>query len=469
MIYNFSINDLISFFTFGALLITTIYHSILFYHNRIKLLGIYSIYLCLGLLFIFFANVTKNLPTDKVILGYTISSCILWTSYSFYFRFILAIIDPKTIDQSKFLRSVQKNWVFLPICILVNVIVFIVPQSLNSIFSMIALLFNCGILICGILLLNIIYNDKKHIYNKNFLGGSVCLIFFNVFNGIAMYNNGALFGIISISYICLGYFTEIIFFSIAISHKMRFDLDEKYKALAKIKDQELELEMEKKKASDILISHDFEIQNERTKTIIEQRTSIGRRLHDDLSGSLVALRFLVQDFKVKATSDEEKDKFKDLEAEISNIYKEARNFSHELSKSPTLADSKISYDIVAYLKKLEEQFLNIGLLTMHINLNQDDINEKLNVIQTKNVYFLLKECISNTIKHSAAKNIWIDIEFNKNKCKVYFSDDGVGAKAIGNEGMGIKGMKESAKHLNGTLELTNTPTGLSISIEFVIG
>lgn len=469
MLYNFSIDDLISFFTIGALLIVAIYHSVLFYYNRTKLLGSYSIYLWSSLLFIVFANVTKNLDPKQTIIGFAISSMVLWLSYLLYFRFILSTINPVKIEQSKWISNSNRNWLFLPICTIVNVIAYIVPKNISPIFSIIALLFNGLILLYGMIVLNIIFKEKRHITNRNLLGGGICMLFFNVFNGIAMYNNGALFGIISISYICLGYFTEIIFFSIAISHKMRFDLDEKYKALAKIKDQELELEMEKKKASDILISHDFEIQNERTKTIIEQRTSIGRRLHDDLSGSLVALRFLVQDFKVKATSDEEKDKFKDLEAEISNIYKEARNYSHELSKNPTLADSKISYDIVAYLKKLEEQFLNIGLLTMQINLNQNDINEKLNVIQTKNVYFLLKECISNTIKHSAAKNIWIDIEFNKNKCKVYFSDDGGGSKAAENEGLGIKGMKESAKHLNGTLELTNTPTGLSISIEFVIG
>jgi signal transduction histidine kinase len=468
MLYNFSINDLISFFTIGALLIATIYHSVLFYYNRTKLLGSYSIYLWSSLLFIVFANVTKTLDFKQTIIDFAISSIILWLSYLLYFRFILTTINPVKIEQSKWISNSNKDWLFLPICIIVNVIAYIVPKNISPIFSIIALLFNGIILLYGLIVLNIIYREKRHITNKNMLGGGICMLFFNVFNGISMFNNGSLFGLLSISYICLAYFTEIIFFSIAISYKMRFDLHEKYHALAKIKEKEIELEIEKKKASDILINHDFEIQNERATAIIEQRTIISRKLHDNLSGSLVALRYLVHDFKTIATNISDKEKYEKLEAEISNIYTDARNYSHELSANVETADSKMYYDILDYIKKLAEQFSAIGLLQIHYSINANHIYKNLNISQTKHTYFILKECITNTIKHTEAKNIWIDIGFTVNGCTIDFKDDGKGFDNLKPEGVGITGIRKRVCELSGTIEINTDNKGTSLTISFNI-
>jgi signal transduction histidine kinase len=469
MLYNFSIDDLISFVTIGALLIAAIYHSVLFYYNRIKMLGSYSIYLWTSLIFLVFANVTKTLDPIQSKIGFAISLSVLWLSYLLYFQFILTPINPIKIEQSKWISNSNRNWLFLPICILVNIIVYIVPKNISPIFSIIALLFNGVILLYGIIILNIIFKEKRHITNRNMLGGGICMLFFNVFNGIAMYNNGSLFGLLSISYICIAYFTEIIFFSIAISHKMRFDLDEKYKALAKIKTQELELEIEKKKASDILLTHTFELHNQRTKAIIEQRTMIGRKLHDDLSGSLIALRYLIQDFKAKAKDANDKENFKALETEISNIYKDARNYSHELSKKSAFDEAEISYDILAYFKKIAEQFNALDLAKINLKIDAQELNKKLNTKQTKHSYFILKECITNTIKHTNAQNIWISIQFDAKECIINYIDDGKGFKSLKPEGIGIKGIRDRADDLNGYIEINTDKNGTSFTIGFNTG
>lgn len=466
MLYQFSIDDLIYIATFGALFINTIYHCILFYYNRIKLIGTYSLYLCSGLLFIIFENITKNLPTDQKIFGFLISSFVLWMSYSFYFKFILTIIDPLKIKHSRFLRFINKNYLFLPLCGLINVTALIVPQNIHTFFSVLSLLFNFSILVCGIIFIYIIYKDKRHLYNKNFLNGSACLIFFNVFNSISIFYNDDLFGLIGMSYICLGYFTEIIFFSIGISHKMRYDINEKYKAFTKIKNQELELEIEKKKASDILLFHHFDLENERAKAIIEQRMMIGRKLHDDLSGSLVALKYLVKDFKGKANENIEKQRFNNIEEELSNIYKDVRNYSHELSRKSEFDTAEISYDISAYLKKITEQFNALGLVAINLEMDTNELDEKLNTIQTQHTYFILKECITNTIKHAAAQNIWINIEFKEGKCIIYFKDDGKGIDNFKMEGLGLKGIRERVKDLGGTLEVSSNYKATTLVVVF---
>lgn len=466
MLYNFSIDDLISFFTIGALLIVAIYHTVLLYYNRIKLLSSYSIYLWASLLFVIFANVTKNLNPNQAKIGFAISSSILWFSYLLYFRFILITISPFKIKKSTPLRYANSNWLIFIIGAVVNIIAFVAPKNLTAIFSTIAFLYNGFILLFGITILFILFKEKRNFVNKNILGGSICMLFFNVFNVIARYNNENLFGIPSISYICLAYFTEIIIFSIAISYKMKFDLDEKYKTLAKIKIQELELEIEKKKASDILLTHTLAIQNQRTKAIIEQKTVIGRKLHDDLSGSLVTLRYLIQDFRAKAKDANDKEKYDILEAEISNIYKDTRNYSHELTINTETADNEISYDILNYLEKVAEQFAAVGLVAIQINMNAEEINNNLDSKQTRQLYFILKECITNTIKHTTAKNIWISAQFIENNCKINFKDDGNGFNVSQPEGLGIKGIRESINELNGSFEINTSNQGTTVSIGF---
>lgn len=463
MYYNFSTNDLFYFLSFGALLITAIYHSILFYYNRIKLLGNYSFYLWISLFFIGFASFTRN-NNKNDLLYYLIGSLTLWTSYAIYFRFILSTITPSKIKESVYLRFAYNNWFIFIAGFITNITVHLISPNLVQLFSTIALLFNSSILILGIIILYILFKEKN-IYNKNILGGAVCMIFFNIFNIIALYNKDLLFGLTSVSYISLGYFTEIIFFSIAISHKMRHDVNEKYNALTEIKNQELKLAIERKKASDILMVQDFKIKNERAKAIMTQRAEIGRKLHDDLSGSLVALRFLVQDFSSKAENKIEKEKFNIIAAELETLYVDTRNYSHELSVHPALSANKMSYDIWAYLNKLKEQFSSIGLLTIHTTFNANELDQ-LNTIQTKHIYSVLKECITNTIKHTNAQNIWIGIEFTE-QCSIRYIDDGKGLTTI-QEGIGIKGMRKRMNDLGGAFDISTSENGTKTTLSFKI-
>lgn len=247
---------------------------------------------------------------------------------------------------------------------------------------------------------------------------------------------------------------------------MRQNLKDKYLALEEVNKKELALQLEKKKASEILLTHEFEVENERVKAIIEQRTIIGRKLHDDLSGNLVALKFLVQDYKAKATNESEQSRFNDLEMEISYIYKETRNYSHELSRNADPTTYEISYDVLDYLKKLKDQFSKVGLLQIHTTIDEKELNA-LSPLQKKHVYLLLKECITNTIKHTAAKNIWINFTFSEPLCTINYTDDGKGFKKI-KEGIGIKGMKQRANELNGNFEIKSSKNGTSVIINFTL-
>ncbi|RZK60683.1 MAG: hypothetical protein EOO91_00450 [Pedobacter sp.] len=467
MRYNFSIEDLIPLLATGGLLTASMYHSILFYHNRIKLLGYYSLYLWSSLIFIILTNFSKDLVQHQSIYSFTMSAIVLWVSYSLYIRFILITTNPINKEHARYIRYTKRIWLIIPVGSLVNVTAYVAQNDLKLLFSILALLFNSGVLLYVIIILCILFKDKRHLVNQNILGGGICMVFFNIFNGIAMYNNGILFGITSLSYICFGYFTEIIFFSIAISYKMRFDLDEKYKALVKIKTQEIELEAEKKKLTDTILANHAAVQKERTKAIIEQRTLIGRKLHDELSGNLVAIKYLITDFKGKASSKAERERLENIEGEINFIYKETRNYSHELSLNIEVTKNKLAYDIDACLKKLENQFSNIGLINIHSSYHVADLT-RLTIEQNNHLYFFIKEGIVNTIKHAKAQNIWVVIKITEDKCNFSFTDDGKGFIESSNNGIGISNLKQRARDLNTELEIKTDEKGTAITLSLAL-
>jgi signal transduction histidine kinase len=67
-----------------------------------------------------------------------------------------------------------------------------------------------------------------------------------------------------------------------------------------------------------------------------------------------------------------------------------------------------------------------------------------------------QEIITNAIRHSQAKNLWIEVALEGACIRVRARDDGRGAQAI-NPGMGLAGMRDRLGKFGGTLELETSP------------
>ena len=251
------------------------------------------------------------------------------------------------------------------------------------------------------------------------------MIFFNSFTAILYAIHGQVLSLTHVSYIALGYFFDIIFFSLAIGHKMKADLMNRYKTLAKYSVQQLTLESERKKASEILLIQDFNIHAERAKAILEQRTTIGRKLHDDLSSSLITLKYIVSDYENQDMSETEIKQLQEIELEITSIYNDTRNFSHQLSSNIDLGDSVFSYDILTYIEEIKKSFAEIGMLKVNTHFDSKEIEKRLSTAQTQKLYYWLKERFANAIRNTEIDAIWIIIEFSDTKCFANFKCVGV--------------------------------------------
>ena len=68
----------------------------------------------------------------------------------------------------------------------------------------------------------------------------------------------------------------------------------------------------------------------------------------------------------------------------------------------------------------------------------------------------VQELLTNTLRHAAARNLWIDIQPGARGVRVHARDDGHGAQGLLRPGAGLTGMQERFGALGGRVEVHGT-------------
>ena len=84
------------------------------------------------------------------------------------------------------------------------------------------------------------------------------------------------------------------------------------------------------------------------------------------------------------------------------------------------------------------------------------------------LFRIVQEALQNAIKHSAAKNIRIEIETQAENIIVNITDDGKGFESIPNDGQGMRNMKHRTKLLGGNITWNTPENGSSITIQLPV-
>lgn len=212
-----------------------------------------------------------------------------------------------------------------------------------------------------------------------------------------------------------------------------------------------------------IMQQDIKIKAECIEAALSERITIGKNLHDNLSGSLIALKYLVNDKRKKSTSDRELSTLNIIEEEIDSIYTETRNFSHLLSKSP-VEEKDFIYDINTYLAKIKNRFKDLNLIELITDYDESLIETMLSPKLSENIYYFIKECLSNIIKHSEASKAFINIKFDLKNCIVNVSDNGKGFGELNNsDGIGLKNYISRVENLGGKIFIKSNKNGTNLT------
>ena len=244
-----------------------------------------------------------------------------------------------------------------------------------------------------------------------------------------------------------------------------------YYKFTKIKQKELINNLEKANLLNQVNQFEIELNSigekhkkEKNEILINERESITQNIHDEISNGIAALRLYIKDLRSPSSPSSNNEKLDLIEEEAASLYINTRNFMKRLNG---IYNNNISISV--FLNKLKQNFTIFNQINIIDDVDYDNLKKNLSASQYTELYFIVKEAVYNSIKHSNAKQIIIHIEFDKNICRFSIQDNGRGFTEIKSKnGLGINNIKQRINKLNGTVEFISSDKGVSIQGSFEV-
>jgi signal transduction histidine kinase len=193
----------------------------------------------------------------------------------------------------------------------------------------------------------------------------------------------------------------------------------------------------------------------------KEKIDLVTELHDGIGGLITSIKFL-SEMGIKNPSVES------MKEILSNI-------------SKLSSDSLI--EIASFMQSLDEQETDWSILVENLyqtgkkmikplgasfdfKKTMDPSVKKPSSVLFLNLLRIYKEALTNIVKHSEAKHVFIKINISKKKIILSIKDDGKGFSKNVVKGRGLASMKVRAQNLNGTLSI-HSEGGTSLLIELM--
>ena len=201
---------------------------------------------------------------------------------------------------------------------------------------------------------------------------------------------------------------------------------------------------------------------ERYDLILAERSRIARELHDTLIQGFSGITMAMQALAGRLRSSQERETLEDIIRDAATCLRETRQSvaglraGHDSQSGLTAAIATAARDIT-------------DTKDVRLKLKLDKVERKLPAEVEYNLLRIASEAISNSAKHSGARNIEVTLESTPEALRIAVHDDGSG---LGKDGAalrpghyGIIGMKERATQIGADLQLLSEPgQGTTVSV-----
>lgn len=211
------------------------------------------------------------------------------------------------------------------------------------------------------------------------------------------------------------------------------------------------------------VLNEFESLNNELETRVQTK-------HAQLESSFARMRVLETD---RAVSEERERIYRDLHDDmgaklLSLVYRAGNEGNAELARSAlqdlrdvvssTSAGGFVLEEVAADWRAECEQRLTDAAIRLEWRHAGPFAGIGLSQPQALNVGRILREAVSNVIKHSRASNVAVTIDITDARLHLEICDDGVGCNNLaGGSGRGLRNMEERASRLNGKLARSLSP------------
>ena len=179
-----------------------------------------------------------------------------------------------------------------------------------------------------------------------------------------------------------------------------------------------------------------------------ERERIAQDLHDRLGGTLAAVKvhFNLMDKKIEEIKSENRELFDKVNTMLSDAVQDVRRISHDLASSrlSKLGLKGALEDLAQILNKAKK---------MEVDFFMDDAIPGLEKKKEQEVYAILQELVSNTLKHANATSVEMQLNRQDDMLNILYEDNGVGfeMKDAEKKGLGLTGLSNRVHRLEGTI------------------
>jgi len=192
-----------------------------------------------------------------------------------------------------------------------------------------------------------------------------------------------------------------------------------------------------------------------------ERKRIARDLHDSSLQNLIHLIHSIELCTLFIDHDPQRSKLEleSISQNIRMVIKEMRETIYDLRP--------MEFDDLGFREAIRNMTDKLQKETdIFITLDMDENISVKNELIYSNIYRIIRECISNAIKHSEAKEVNISLSEKENMFHVMIEDDGVGFDEVSFNGrmnkiegmnhFGIQILKERVQLLKGVLKISSS-------------
>jgi two-component system NarL family sensor kinase len=195
-----------------------------------------------------------------------------------------------------------------------------------------------------------------------------------------------------------------------------------------------------------------------------ERQRVGRDLHDGLGGTLAGIKINLSDVVANTSATGKDTELGKIIAQLDSSVNDLRSIARNL-----MPETLLKFGLETALKDLCETFNNSGL---KITLQLLDIQESMEVSVKINIYRIIQEILSNTVRHSGASQLLLQCSQNESVFLITAEDNGRGfdsSTADNTKGIGLSNIRNRVALLHGKMDLnTAVNEGTSINIELKV-
>ncbi len=205
-------------------------------------------------------------------------------------------------------------------------------------------------------------------------------------------------------------------------------------------------EINKEKINSLVKEQELKLVKASVEGQDKERSRIAQELHDSIGGNLAAIK--LQFGNINDTGDF--NVITNINKQLDNTYNQVRAISHNLMPK--------KFNQSSFVNVLNEYIKNIGdASNLQTNLSVFPNKQEVDKIDENiliEIYKIVQELITNTIKHAEATKISIQLTLINHELNILFEDNGVGFDTHKvSEGIGFTNIKTRLQKLNGVINI----------------